>query len=415
MYALVDCNSFYVSCERLFEPGLKNRPVVVLSNNDGCVISLSKEAKALGIKTGTPIYKCRSVLESRGGAVFSSNYTLYGDLSSRVMNTLAAFSPEIEIYSIDEAFLNLKGIEEPLLNYGRSIKRRVEQHTGIPVSIGIAPTKTLAKAASRHAKNNSGVSVLDTKKEITGFLAEFDVSDIWGIGGRYAELLKKHGIDTALKLTEKDDAWIKKKLTIVGLRMVYELRGKGCINLETDIPPKKTICSSRSFGKLITEKDELMQALSQYASRAAQKLREQRCSASALTVFIATNPFKDGPQYSNSATAVFNTAENYSPAFIKAAGSLLNRIYKPGYKYKKAGIILADIIRDSSKQYDLFSDYEKIEKRENISRVMDSINARYGRNAINICTGGFNNDWEMRREYLSPAYTTDFNQLKVIE
>jgi DNA polymerase V len=415
MYALVDCNSFYVSCERLFEPGLKNRPVVVLSNNDGCVISLSKEAKGLGIKMGAPIYKCRPLIESAGGTIFSSNYTLYGDLSSRVMNTLSTFAPEIEIYSIDEAFLNLKGIKEPLLYYGKSIKKRVEQYTGIPVSVGIAPTKTLAKAASRHAKNNNGVSILNTEKEIVRFLAEFDVSDIWGIGRQYSGLLRKHGINTALKLIEKNDTWIKKKLTIAGLKMIYELRGKECLNLETDIPPKKTICSSRSFGKLITEKNELMQAISQYASRAAQKLREQRCSASALTLFIATNPFKDGPQYSNAATAVFNTAENYTPAFIKAAGSLLNRIYKPGYKYKKAGIILADIIPDSSKQYDLFSSYDNIEKQEKISRVMDSINARYGRNTINICTGGFNNDWEMRREYLSPAYTTDFKQLKVIK
>jgi len=414
MYALVDCNSFYVSCERLFEPGLKNRPVVVLSNNDGCIISLSKEAKDLGIKMGTPIYKCLPLLESAGGSIFSSNYTLYGDLSSRVMNTLSAFAPEIEIYSIDEAFLNLKGIREPLSDYGRSIKEIIVQHTGIPVSVGIAPTKTLAKAANHHAKRNSGVSILRTGEEISQFLAEFDVAHIWGIGRQYADLLRKHGINTALKLTEKDDAWIKKKLTIVGLRMVYELRGKACLNLEKDIPPKKTICSSRSFGKLITEKGELMQAISQYASRAAQKLREQRCSASALTLFIATNPFKDGPQYSNAATALFNTAENYSPAFINAARSLLNRIYMPGYNYKKAGIILADIIPDSSKQYDLFSSHENIEKQGNISRVMDSINTRYGRNAINVCTGGFNNGWEMRREYLSPAYTSDFKQLKVV-
>lgn len=414
MYALVDCNSFYVSCERLFEPGLNNRPVAVLSNNDGCVISLSKEAKALGIKMGTPIYKCRALIESAGGTIFSSNYALYGDISSRVMNTLSAFAPEIEIYSIDEAFLNLKGIREPLSDYGRSIKNTIARHIGIPVSVGIAPTKTLAKAANHHAKKNSGVSILKTGEEIIRFLGEFDVSDIWGIGRQYAALLKKHGVDTALKLTEKDDTWIKKKLTIVGLRMAYELRGKECLNLETDIPAKKTICSSRSFGKLITEKEELMQAVSQYAARAAQKLREQRCSASALTLFIATNPFKDEPQYSNAATALFNTAENYSPAFISTARSLLNRIYKSGYKYKKAGVVLADIIPDSSKQYDLFSSHENIEKQGNISRVMDSINNRYGRNAINVCTGGFNNDWEMRREYLSPAYTSDFNQLKVV-
>lgn len=415
MYALIDCNSFYVSCERLFEPHLNNKPIVVLSNNDGCVISLSKEAKALGIKMGTPIYKCRSFIESRGGTIFSSNYALYGDLSSRVMNTLSTFAPEIEIYSIDEAFLNLKGIQEPLKDYGWYIKKMVEQHIGIPVSVGIAPTKTLAKGANNHAKRNSGVTILKTGEEIIKFLSEFDVSDIWGIGRQYTKLLKNYGINNALELTKKDDAWIKKKLTIVGLKTVYELRGRECLNLETDIPAKQTICSSRSFGKLITEKEELMEAISQYTTRAAHKLREQKCSASALTLFISTNPFKDEPQYSNSATAVFNTAENFTPAFIKTGRSLLERIFKPGYKYKKAGIILADIIPDTSKQYDLFSSHENIEKQENISRVMDRINTRYGRNAVKVCTGGFNNDWKMRREYLSPSYTTDFNQLKVVK
>jgi DNA polymerase V len=416
LFALVDCNNFYVSCERVFDPKLLNRPVVVLSNNDGCVISRSQEAKALGLTLGVPAFQCEAILKKHNGVMLSSNYTLYGDLSRRVMETLSAFTPEIEIYSIDESFLSLEGIPGQPEQYGEKIKRTVYQWTGIPVSVGIARTKTLAKAANRIAKKESasGIFVLANADETEKKLSSFKVEDIWGIGRRYASFLKSRGIDTALKLAQCDDQWVQKNLTIVGLRLVQELRGIPCLSLDPAAPPKKAICSSRSFSFLVESFDDLREALADYASNAAHKLRKQKSAASAITAFVSTNPFKDEPQYSNSATVIFSVPTNFTPQIIGASEKILAAIYRKGFRYKKAGVILSGIISDNSRQTDLFAPAGSLEHHDRITSALDAVNKRYGKKSLVFASEGIAQSWQMRREKLSPSYTTRWDELKVV-
>ena len=319
MFALVDCNNFYASCERAFNPALRQHPVVVLSNNDGCIIARSEEAKALGIQMGTPEFKCRDLLKKHHIAVFSSNYALYGDMSSRVMTTLAALTPEIEVYSIDEAFLDMSTFNRfDLTDYARQIRRTVHHNTGIPVSVGIAPTKTLAKIANRIAKKNpdyQGVCVLKSHTEIHSALQRTKVEDIWGIGRQWSKLLQANRIETAADMAAAPAAWIRKHLHIVGARIQAELQGKSCLPMELIRPAKQSICTSRSFGRNVTTLPELQQAVATFAAKCAVKLRKEDSLASMLTVFIATSPFDEsGNRYFLNSRHFYN---DYAPIHIK--------------------------------------------------------------------------------------------------
>jgi DNA polymerase V len=422
MVLFVDCNSFYASCEKVFNPGLEGKPVVVLSNNDGCVVSCSAEAKKLNIRIGAPYFECAGLIKMHGGAVFSSNYTLYGDMSQRVMDTLSEFSPDIEIYSIDEAFLSLAGMNHlNLLEYGHKIKNRIKQYTGIPVSVGIAPTKTLAKIANRFCKTTpslNGVYLLDNN--IDSILENTAIADVWGIGYNYAKLLNQHGIRNALQIKNADDSWIKNKMTIVGFRTAMELRGIPCIGLDDAPATKKSIMSSRAFGKPVESINELKEAIALYTSIAGAKLRAQKSVASVITVYLMTGMSKAEPRsrkdflpnYRNSCTINIPTATSYTPELIHYAGICAEKIYKAGYSFKKAGVMLNGIFSEDDIQPKLFEP----DNRDKISlmHIVDEINKKHGSSAVKIAAEGFNNTWEMKRERLSNRYTTRWDELMIV-
>lgn len=414
MFALVDCNNFYASCERVFAPQLAGRAVIVLSNNDGCVVARSAEAKALGFRMGEPAFQKQALIERHRVAVFSSNYALYGDMSERVMNTLAAFAPSIEIYSIDEAFLDLRGIEPSSLpRFAAGLRRTVMQWTGIPVSVGIAPTKTLAKAANRLAKRQTadGVLMLDGAAQIETVLENFPVEDVWGIGGQYGKFLNRHGIFSAGQLRRAKDAWIQKHLSIVGLRLVQELRGLSCLSLETAPPSKKNICTSRSFGTPVESCQLLEEAVATFAARCAEKLRRQNSCTNLVSIFIHTNPFKpEEPQYNHCQTLQLPVASNSTPEIIRCALNGLKRIYRPGYRYKKAGVLAAGIVPAGEVQGSLFDTIDR-DKHRRLMEVTDRLNRRMGRDTLQFAVQGFAKSWKLRQERLSPAYTTCWEAL----
>jgi DNA polymerase V len=415
--SLVDCNNFYVSCERVFNPALEGRPVVVLSNNDGCVIARSQEAKQIGIGMAVPAFMCMQKMEDHGGALLSSNYALYGDMSRRVLDVLSLFTPDIEPYSIDESFLALIEGRNRIGSIGQCIKNTVKQWTGIPVSVGISSTKVLAKVANKFVKTNkgcNGVMILDEEKAVKKILETFPVGDVWGIGPSYERLLKSHGIETALDLVHADDRWIRKNLTIVGLRIVHELRGIPCLELDMIEPPRKSICSSRSFGRPVESLDELSEALSCYAFSAASKLRRYHLSAATITVFIMTNRFGNRPHYSKSATANFEVPTSYTPAIAKQACLLLKSIFRKGYSYKKAGIILSNLVAQDHAECSLFVSSERREKEKRISRVIDSIEDRFGRGSLIVASQGIRREWKMHRGMLSPSYTTKWEDIPIV-
>lgn len=418
MFALVDCNNFYVSCERVFDPSCNGRPVVVLSNNDGCVIARSNEAKQLGIKMGEPYFKIKAFLEQHQVVVFSSNYQLYGDMSHRVMTILAQFTPEIEVYSIDEAFLNLTGIEEKLADYGGRIRKVVFKSTGIPVSVGLAPTKVLAKAANRYAKKNpenQGVLLLDNQAEISRVLEKLEVKEIWGIGKRYAEFLIKNRIRTARDLVGLPDAWVEKHLTITGLRIKKELAGIACLPLELSSPPKKAICTSRSFGEFQTELDPIRSAVATFAAKCAYKLRQQQSCATALTVFLQTNQFnRNESQYCPDYRQRLLVATNNTQELVEAALIGVEAIYRAGYRYKKAGVIVSEIVPETQVQGSLFDTVDR-SKQLALTKSIDQINAKYGEGTLKIAVQDAVQDgkanWRLRRERLSPGYTTKWSDI----
>jgi DNA polymerase V len=414
MFALVDCNNFYVSCERVFDPGLNGRPVIVLSNNDGCVIARSDEAKQLGVKMGEPAFRIAGFLQKNDVAVFSSNYPLYGDMSGRVMNTLGTFTPELEVYSIDEAFLNLAGLDCPLDAYGRKIRETVLNHTGMPVSVGIGPTKVLAKTANHYAKRNpvnGGVLVLDTPEKIEEYLKLFEVGEVWGIGRQYTELLHKNCVKTAWDLRRMPDAWVRKRLTVVGLRVKKELEGISCLPMELITPAKKAICTARSFGEAQTELEPLREAVATFASKCAYKLRKGKLCARALMVFIHTNGFNPGePQYARNFVYTLPVATNSSLEMIKYALFALRFIYEKGYRYKKAGVIVTAIVPADRVQGSLFDELDR-EKHDGIMKTMDRINAKYGQDTLKTAVQGFENRWKLRQEKLSPCYTTRWSDI----
>ncbi|MCB1119689.1 MAG: Y-family DNA polymerase [Chlamydiia bacterium] len=405
--ALVDCNNFYVSCERVFQPKLCCRPVVVLSNNDGCVVARSQEAKALGIPMGAPAFQYRELFRNHDVVLLSSNYALYGDMSARVMETLRLFTPHVEVYSIDEAFLEL------LPEEASSLRQTVLQWVGIPVSIGIAPTKVLAKVANHWAKRSpSGIFAIDTNRQT--ILEKMPVEEIWGIGSRLSHRLYRKGIRTAWQLTQCDDTLIKKELTITGLRLVYELRGRPCLPLEEAPPPKKSLLTSRSFSKPLTSQQHLCEALSSYTARAAQKLRAQHSLTSFIEVFLTTSPHHK-PFYANHAIATLPEPTADTAELITLAKQTLDTIYRDGYPYKKTGILLGGLIPDGTIPLDLFSPKKDRAKREELMQLVDHLNALYRRPVLRFAAEGLTQPWKMARANTSPHYTTQWSDLLTIE
>ena len=413
--ALVDCNSFYVSCERLFNPKIRKKPVVVLSNNDGCIISRSNEAKALGIKMGEPYFKAKNIIIKNDVQVFSSNYSLYGDLSRRVMRTLKRFNSQIEVYSIDEAFMDLSNFsDEDVERVGKEIRETVLQWTGIPTSIGIAKTKTLSKIANHIAKKKqSGVTSLIGIENLDPILEKIEINDVWGVGRQLTKFYQKNGIYNAKQLKNKSNTWIKKCSNVLSSRTAMELRGIPCINLETTQTKRKSCVVSRSFGKRIETFQELKEAVSNYCLNASEKIRSESLVAKAITVFVRTSPFqRDYGYYSNSKTIDFPIATNNSIETVKTAVAILESIFRNGYRYQKAGVMLTGLREDDGRK-NLFSS-EKDEKINSLMRSIDSTNHRYGRSTLSLASAGVHKKWNMRRNYSSKIDTADFYCLPTI-
>lgn len=415
VFALVDCNNFYASCEKLFNPKLKDRPVVVLSNNDGCVVARSAEVKALGIPMGVPWFKIQQEAKRHGILAFSSNYSLYADLSNRVVEVLSAFSPNIEVYSIDESFLELSGFERlGYQAYGAEIRQRVAEWLGLAVCVGIGPTKTLAKMANHAAKKSlaGGDGVCDflsmQPEEVSCLLASIPVGEVWGIGRKFTSRLEAMGISSALQLREADAETIRVGFSVVVERTVRELRGISCLELEEVVPDKQQIMCSRSFGTLVYERAELEAAVASYIGRAAQKLRGQDALAGALQVYIRTNIFKpEAPQYQKGLTVPLPEATSDTRALTAWALRILKRIYLPGYGYHKAGVMLLDITPKGSQQFSLFAPSSVASTRSGkLMEALDGINKRYGRGTLRLAAEGVEKGWQMRRGNLSPRYTT---------
>jgi DNA polymerase V len=422
MFALVDCNNFYVSCERVFQPGLNGKPVVVLSNNDGCVVARSNEVKALGLPMGAPAFQWKGFLARHKVHVFSSNYALYADMSDRVMNVLACMSPETEVYSHDEAFLYFSGKWRlDLDDFARRIRTEVKRQTGIPVSIGLARTKTLAKAANKLAKTvpeHAGVLDLDRYEDKDRLLASLPVKDIWGIGPRHAKRLQEAGIHTAKDLKEADQLWIKKKLSITGLHTVLELGGRPCLQLQTQPQPAKSLIRSRSFGRAVTELDELREAISHHVHSAARRLRANGQVAGCLHVFLHTNRFKlEEPQYSPCVSTCLDQPANDTRTLLTAALRLLEQMYAKGFAFQKGGVMLTALQPAGLRQL-RFWDVTGSQGRKSdkpLMQTMDRINSRYGKNTLCYACSGLKKNWEMQRGRLSPEFTTKWSDIPVVK
>ena len=420
VFALVDCNNFYVSCERVFNPRLAGRVVVVLSNNDGCIVSRSEEAKAIGVKMGAPLYQAQALLDAHAAAVFSSNYALYGDMSRRVVETLEEFTPDIEPYSIDEAFLNLDyggdGAQQKLSATGQEMRRRIERWTGIPVCIGIAETKTLAKVAveiAKHSEKARGVVNLVDPKYLTQALARVRVEKVWGIGANYARRLKAAGIKTALDLRGADAGRWRRHTGIMLERVIYELRGVSCLPLELCPPPRRSLTVSRSFGAPVETLAELREAVAFYATRGGEKLRQRKLVANALVVFLSTNRFAGEVLYAPSAAVTLPCATSYTADLIRHAHLALEKIYRAGHRFKKAGIMLVGLVPAAPVQASLFISNERAKR---LMDALDQINARMGSNTISYGALGLKKrtDWQTICERRSPRCTTRWEELLIL-
>ena len=415
MYALIDCNNFYASCERAFQPKLRNKPIVVLSNNDGCVIARSNEAKKLGIPMGAAAFEYQKIFDENNIHVFSSNYALYGDMSNRVMTLLAEYSPEIEVYSIDEAFLYLQGFDKyyDYTEYGLQIRKRVTQGTGIPISVGFAPSKTLAKVANKIAKkfpNETGSSyVIDTEVKRIKALKWLPIGDVWGIGRQHAKRLEQFKIKTAYDFTLLQPEWIKKHMSIVGLRMYKELCGIPC--LELDCPSdKKNIATTRSFDKNYTDFNLIKERVSTFAVTCAEKLRKQKSCANSLMVFIHTNFHrKDLPQYSRNIVIKLPYPTNSNIELTKFAIIALKKIFKDNFAYKKAGVIVMDFTPEDIVQMNMFQNSNP--KHKNLMQMIDELNKDIGVKKVKLASQDIGRTWKMRQEKLSPKYTTKLNEI----
>jgi DNA polymerase V len=424
MYALIDANNFYVSCERIFNPGLEGKPVIVLSNRDGCVVARSNEAKAIGIKMGVPYFQLEEIRKEHDIAVFSSNYALYGSLSTRLMSILFRFVEDMEVYSIDEAFLLLDSYQNIYPNYpslAQSIRDTVAQWLGIPVSIGIGPTKTLAKVANWYAKRRpelGGVCQLTSSQEIDIALSGFDIGDLWGVGYRYASMLKRNGIRTAAQFRDADDNWINTVMTVNGLRLMHELRGMQCRFLEVNAPPKKTIITAPSFGRLVPDEKIIADALTTHLARACEKLRKQDSACGVLTVFLHTNRYRKSPNgepakyYYNSQTVELPHPTNSTAELIRYALPALSSIFRYGYLFQKVGVILSNLVPDTYRQKGVFVEGPN-ERLIKLAKVVDRINHRHGQDRVRLASQDFNPDWTMKQQFLSKRYTTRWEEILV--
>lgn len=423
VFALVDCNNFYASCEKLFNPKLKNRPVVVLSNNDGCVVARSAEVKALGIPMGVPWFKIREEAKRYGIVAFSSNYELYADMSNRCVEILSGFTPNLEVYSIDESFLELSGFERKgYQEYGGEIRQRVADWLGLVVCVGIGPTKTLAKLANHCAKKGlagqDGVCDFTrmSASDLATLFAKIEVGEVWGVGRKITTRLEEMGIHNVLQLHDADPETIRSRFSVVLERTVRELRGVSCLSLEEVVPEKQQIMSSRSFGQLVYDLEELEEAVASYIGRAAEKLRAQDSLAGALQVYIRTNIFKpEAPQYQRAVTVPLPEATADSRVLTQWGLRVLRRIYRQGFGYHKAGITLMNILPRANQQFSLFVPSSTANARnEKLMGVLDSINERYGRGSLRLAAEGVEKAWQMRRGNLSQGYTTDWSGIPVV-
>ncbi len=425
---LVDCNNFFVSCERVFNPKLMGKPVVVLSSNDACIIARSNEAKKLGIKMGGPLFKVQDIIKKHNVMVYSSNFPLYGDMSARVMQTLTNYSTDIEVYSVDESFLyfpNYIGTFTSVAQenayyrlYAHMVRKKVKQEVGIPVSIGLGPTKTLAKVANHLAKKNpeySGVCDLTDHPQLDDILKKFEVADIWGIGSRYTKFLQRYGINTAYDLKNCDEKWVRKNMTVNGLRTVLELRGTPCISLQDAPDAKQSITVSRMFGKNVTERTELQEGLVFHISTAAEKLRKQHMVAGVITVFVCFTHYYDTQRFYDSVTIQLPMATAYTPSLIAHAQRCLDALFKKGLIYKKVGVIIDDLYPESSLQVNLFTPVPNLDKQSKVMQAIDTVNARMGKNKLFYAGAGIQKAWQTKWSKKSPSYTTNWNELLTIQ
>jgi len=417
MYCLVDCNSFYASCEKVFRPDLKTSPVVVLSNNDGCVIARSAEAKAKGVAMGELYHTNKERYRKLGVQVFSSNYEFYGDMSSRVMETLANFTPNLEVYSIDEAFLDLFDFYKlDLQDYARDIKITVERWTGLPVSLGLAPTKTLSKIANRFAKKiaaNKGVFILDTDQKIEEALKQTGITDVWGIGRQHGRRLQGIGVRTAWDFTRLSHSWVRQNMAVVGERTWRELRGQACLDLELEKQAHKNIGNAKSFPKNLKTYSEIQQKLSTYAGYSVAKLHEENQAAKKIMLWLCTNPHRsDLPQYTQNVVLKFGQATNDVFTINKYIKKGLRLIYRNGFEYKKAGIFLTDLVPADQVQLSLIQETNQLAKGKATAAMM-AINNKFGRHTVTVGTQK-DKEYKLRQGHRSPRFTTRFEELKIV-
>lgn len=419
MYALVDCNNFYVSCERVFQPHLNDKPVIVLSNNDGCAIARSEEAKNLGISMAVPVHLIKDIIEKNSVACFSSNYTLYGDMSRRVMQVLSTFALQVEHYSIDESFLYLKDLKYQSLSLlAKKICATVKRCTGIPVSIGIAPTKTLAKLANRYAKKvnrQHGFYVMDDNDKMHEVLQWAAIGDVWGVGRQHAARLQAIGVYTAYDFTLVAEEWVRRNMSVVGQRLLNELKGIPCIPIDEMPATKKGICTSRSFGMLLTDKKDIAQAVANFAAKCALKLRKQNSCTALVHVFLNTNIFREkDKQLHRQVDIPLHVASNSTSELITVALKGLDMLYKAGYNYHKAGVIVLDIVPEDKVQWSLFDGHDRT-RNNSLMKVLDAINKSMGGEVVKHAVQGNGRKWHLKAEYLSPCYTTRIDDILKIK
>ena len=418
LFALVDCNNFYVSCERLFQPSLEGKPVVVLSNNDGCIVARSNEAKTVGVKMGVPLFKIADLVKQHKIITLSSNYALYGDLSERVMSVLSTMSPHQEVYSIDECFLDFSGFPDSI-RHGQHIRQTIKQWLGLPVCVGIAPSKTLAKLCNYIAKRQHRYSgVFDISKlsetEQSSLLQDIPVDEVWGIGRKLSERLNNMGIRTVRDLRNANPEEMQERFSVVVKRTVLELRGISCLDLDELVEPRKQIICSRSFGNYVNSLSGLQEAVATFASRAAEKVRRDGSLVNVVQVFIRTNTFsKSQAQYSRQGTLRLLSPTDDTMAITAAAMSILREIFKPDYAYQKAGVVLMDLIPAESQQLQLFAPAEKTSKSKKLMAVLDATNAAMGHKALYLAAEGQNESWKVKADHKTPAYTTSWESLPI--
>jgi len=409
IYALVDCNNFYVSCERVFNPKLDSRPVIILSSNDGCAIARSNEAKEFGVKMAQPLYQIADIVKKHDIQVLSGNFQLYTDMSNRVMQVLADMAPATQQYSIDECFLDITGITNDLNDFGQAVQAKVKQWTGIPVGIGIAETKTLAKVANRIAKmskKTAGVLNLVHSQWQAKALEMTEIGDVWGVGRQFTKKLKRNGVKTALDLTNQPDGWIRKEMGVGGMKTVRELRGEDCIGFESIPQPKQTTLVSRSFGKTVSELDDLINAVTVFATTAAADIRKANLVSYAVSVFIETNRFSNGPQYAPSQSVELSPATNNTKHIVRAAIQGVKEAYREGFKFKKAGVMLLDLVDADHAPQSLFDSHDP--KDGKLIEAFDQIIRQQGPGAINFGTAGQASGWHSASAFRSPRFTTDW-------